>query len=129
MLRAAFRCVRMHERWVARRTFATRLGQIGIALHVVERLLSHGSLSPGRAHLNQSSLSRRNARRHQRMGIASFENHQGASMPRSPKDKLIFCGHIGCALICIILACLVVVEAKQYFYQNNTDISAISRRH
>ena len=49
-------------------------------------------------------------------------------MPRSPKDNLIFCGHIGCALICIILACLVAVEAKKYFYQNDTDISAISRR-
>jgi hypothetical protein len=59
---------------------------------------------------------------------ATFENYQGVSMPRSPKDRLIFCGHIACALICIILTCLVVVEAKEYFAHDNTDISAAHRR-
>jgi hypothetical protein len=33
------------------------------------------------------------------------------------------------ALICIFLACLALLEPAQYFYQNDTDISAIGRRH
>jgi hypothetical protein len=86
------------------------------------------TLSPGNAHLQQARYLEEMRDAIEELGSATSENHQGVSMPRSRKEKLIFCGHIGCALICIILACLVVVEAKQYFYQNDTDISAISRR-